>query len=102
MCGTLYDHHAPPSLEYFLSKPQETVEVLKWKIPQVRDDKEILIVSRVLWDIHKSGGVNVSCDKELLDSWHAVLVRMRSSWLADKSWSCYQATLAAPGPPCGQ
>lgn len=101
MCSTLYNNIAIPRVDHFLSRPQETVAVLKRKIPLVRSDKEILIVSRVLLNIHEAGAVNVTCDKELLDSWKAVLVRMRPSWLADSSWSFYQATLATPGPPCG-
>jgi len=101
MCVALYDHHMPPRIDHFLAKPQETVAVIKRKIPLVRTDKEILIISRILLNIHESGAVNVTCDKELLASWKAVLVRMRSSWLADKAWSFHQAALAAPGPPCG-
>jgi len=102
MCSTLYNNIAIPQIDHFLSRPQESVTVIKRNIPRVRTDKEILIASHIILSIHKSGAVNVSCDKELLASWEAVLVRMRPSWLADKAWSFHQATLAAPGLPCGQ
>jgi len=101
MCVAVYAHHLPP-VSYFFTRPQETVAVLKRKIPIARTDMEILIISRILQNIQKAGSINVTCDKELLESWKTVIDKMRPSDLANAAWSFYQTTLAAPGPPCGQ